>query len=391
MGLVPINIQINFNADYAGQHRACYRKVGETSYTCVLGSCVVGACQIDIPVFVDNETCTNVQYEGYVQPVCQDINSTSGRAPWALTFTPTPACQNYVVTCNSEGVESITITNGGNGYDPLNPPAVLFTGGSGSGAAGTAVVGFGAITSIAISGAGTGYVNGTHTNVSLTGGSGTGAKATVVVSGGVVISITVTTVGTAYLSTDVLGVNSTDMGGAPVVAATFTITSDYGVVNSITITNEGSGYTTAPNVTIAPPASLGTPATATAVLSACPDFIGNGCNGSPVTYPEGVLPVGSNVSVCSKTGPPVIPTNMSSSLQGNCLCSCTLATIGVSGPNGTTVRYFYNACNGALVTGLLTVGGSPSALVACIVTGSLVFQTITPGTIGTVSYGGACS
>lgn len=391
MSLVPINIQINFNASYAGQHRACYRKVGTIPYTCVLGSCSIGACQINIPVFVDNETCPSVQYEGYVQPICQDINSTTGRAPWTLTFTPTPACQNYVVSCNSSGVASITMTNKGLGYDPLSPPAVLFTGGSGSGAAGTAVVGFGAITSIAISGAGTGYVNGTHTNVRLTGGTGSGAKATVVVSGGIVISITITTAGTAYLSTDVLGVNTTDMGGAPVVAATFTIGSDYGKVNSVTITAAGSNYTSAPNVTIAPPASLGTPATATSTLSACPDFVGNGCNGSPVTYPQGVVPVGSQVSICSIAGPPVIPTNMSSSLQGNCLCSCTLATIGVSGPNGTTVKYFYNACDGAVKTGLLTVGGSPSALIACIVTGSLVFQIITPGTTGTVIYGGSCS
>ncbi len=391
MALIPVNLEVNFTADYAGMHRACYRLVGGSSYTCVNGSCAVGACQILIPVFVDNETCEDVQYEGYVQPMCQDIDSTDGRVAWTVTFTPAPACKTYVVSCDSEGVESVTIDVGGNGYDPSSPPAVLFTGGSGTGAAGTAVVGFGAITSVSINTAGSGYTNNTYTNVDLTGGSGSGAKATVVIAGGVVISVVITTVGTGYQSTDVLGIDSADVGGAPAVAATLNITSDYGVVNSITITAQGSGYTSAPTVTIAPPGGAGSPASGTAVLSACPEFSGFGCDGVEVVFPEGVLEVGDDLSVCSTSGPPTIPTNMTATLQGNCLCNCTLATIGVSGPNGTTVRYFYNDCGGAIVTGILTVGGSPSAVVVCAVTGSVTFQTLVDGTTGTVAYGGACS
>ena len=41
---------------------------------------------------------------------------------------------------DSGAVASITITNPGKGYDPDNPPAVTFTGGGGSNAAGTAVI-----------------------------------------------------------------------------------------------------------------------------------------------------------------------------------------------------------------------------------------------------------
>ena len=41
---------------------------------------------------------------------------------------------------DSGAVASITITNPGKGYDPVNPPAVTFSGGGGSAAAGTAVV-----------------------------------------------------------------------------------------------------------------------------------------------------------------------------------------------------------------------------------------------------------
>ncbi len=76
--------------------------------------------------------------------------------------------------------------------------------------------------------------------------------------------------------------------------------------------------------------------------------------------------------------------------SGNCLCSCTLTTIGVSGPVNTTVKYFYTNCGGAVVTGILTVGGSPSSIIVCAVTGSVVFQILTPGTTGTISLGGAC-
>jgi len=389
MALVPVNIQIDFTANYAGQHRVAYRIVGAPAYSFVTTTCVVGACQVLISVMVDNETCTTVQYEGYVQPVCQDIASTDGRTPWSIVFTPTPACARYIVTCESEGVASVTITDPHTGYDVGNPPSVLFTGGGGTGAAGTAVVGPGNILTVGISDAGTGYANNTYTAVTLTGGSGTGAEATVVIAGGIVTSVTITNNGTGYVNSDVLGIDPADVGGAPATPAQLSITSDYSTIIQITMTNNGSGYTTPPTVTIAG-VGLGQ-ATGTAVLSACEEFSNYGCNGVEVVYPVGTLPVGSQVALCSTTGAPVLPANFDVLAQGSCLCSCTTATIGVSGPIGTSVRYFYNDCGGAVVTGILTVGGSPSSIVDCIVTGSLVFQTLVDGTTGTVSYGGSCS
>ncbi len=58
------------------------------------------------------------------------------------------------------GIESIAITNAGSGYDINKPPTVTFTGGGGSGAQATAVVGNnGAITQIVVTNSGTGYTS----------------------------------------------------------------------------------------------------------------------------------------------------------------------------------------------------------------------------------------
>lgn len=388
MALVPVNIIVNFTANYAGTHRACYRLAGSGgAYTCVNVTCAVGACQALIPVFVDNETCVNVQYEGYVQPTCQDSASTDGRTAWSITFTPSPTCKNYAVTCNNSGVASATITDGASGYNPLSVPTVLLTGGGGAGASGTAVVGFGAITSVGITTGGDLYTDGTYLACDLTGGTGSGAQATVIIVGGIVTSVIITNAGTGYLSTDVLSVGCGLVG--PTTPCTLSIVSDYGTVTSITIVS-GSGYTSAPTITIAPNPGNTATATATAVLSPCPAFTDNGCSGTPVVIPQGALPVGSTMSVCSISGAPALPSNFTTVLSGNCLCACTLTTIGVSGPVGTQIKYFYTNCGGAVVTGVLTVGGSPSSIIVCAVTGSVVFETLTVGTTGTISLGGAC-
>ena len=79
------------------------------------------------------------------------------------------------------GISSVTISNGGTEY--VSAPAVAFTGGSGTGAAGTAVLGTGAdagkVVSVTITSAGSGYTSAPA--VSFTGGGGTGAAGTAVV------------------------------------------------------------------------------------------------------------------------------------------------------------------------------------------------------------------
>lgn len=82
--------------------------------------------------------------------------------------------------------------NNGSGY--TSAPTVSFSGGGGTGAAGTAVVTNGVVTGINITAPGTGYTS--APTIALTGGGGTGAAATAVLSGGGVASATITNGGT---------------------------------------------------------------------------------------------------------------------------------------------------------------------------------------------------
>jgi hypothetical protein len=59
---------------------------------------------------------------------------------------------------------------------------------------------------------GSNYTNGTYSNVSLTGGAGTGAKATIVVSSNAVSSVTITSKGNNYTTSDTLSAAATSIG-----------------------------------------------------------------------------------------------------------------------------------------------------------------------------------
>jgi hypothetical protein len=74
----------------------------------------------------------------------------------------------------NEGVGSVTITTAGSGY--TSAPTVTFTGGAGTGAAGTAVIQGGAVIGVTITDPGSGYTSAPV--VGFTGGGGTSAAAT---------------------------------------------------------------------------------------------------------------------------------------------------------------------------------------------------------------------
>lgn len=396
MALVPANIEVNFTANYLGQHRVAYRIASQgggipVPYNYVTVSCGLGACSALCPIFVDQDTCPTVAYEGYVQAACQDISSFVDRIAFGVNFIPSPGCKLYTVTCVNSSVASATVTDEGTGnYNPAIPPATIITGGGGTGATALSVVGSGRIIIGSVNSIvpGSGYTNGTYTNVDITEGSGTGGKATVTIGSGSVTGIIITSQGSGYQTSDVLRLDSADVGGFPAVLASFRIISDYGKVTSITITNGGLGYTSTPNITIA--AEGGSQATATLALATCPSLTSPGCLGLDVVIPSSSLSVGTSVSTCSATGILTPGSQFTVTENGNCICNTVVATIGVSGPVSTQVRYFYNRKNGSVISGLLTVGGSPSSIIDCIVPGSLIFEILTVGTTGTVSYGGAC-
>lgn len=80
-----------------------------------------------------------------------------------------------VTTIKNGQIRSVTITNGGSAYG--SAPTVSFSGGGGTGAAGTAVLSGGAVASVTITNTGSGYTS--APTISFSGGGGSGAAGTV--------------------------------------------------------------------------------------------------------------------------------------------------------------------------------------------------------------------
>lgn len=99
---VPATLDVTFNSNYAGLHRVCYAIAPSTSYDCSNTVVCLGGgapCSVSIPITVENDSCTAVTYQGYVQAGCEDPSSLSGRIGFSVTFTPNPDCKSYRVTC----------------------------------------------------------------------------------------------------------------------------------------------------------------------------------------------------------------------------------------------------------------------------------------------------
>jgi hypothetical protein len=91
----------------------------------------------------------------------------------------------------------------------------------------------GKILSITLTDGGTGYDPGTYTGVDLTGGTGTGATANIVVGvGGDVTSVTLVAGGSGYNVGEVLSADDADLGGLGGSDLEITVTSTTGPVNA---------------------------------------------------------------------------------------------------------------------------------------------------------------
>lgn len=390
MALVAATLQISWQSNYNGPHRVCYREVGDPTFICTPSgsqpNCGVGPCTYNIPITVDNETCTTIFYEGYVQAACETEASLSGRIPFTVNFVPSPACKRYGATCVDSVVDSFIINNMGSGYLPGTPPNVVISGGGGSGATAVAVVGPGNIVVLALTSGGTGYTNGVYPATALIGGSGTGATANITVAGGIVTVATLVSAGTGYLDGEVL-VPDTGVVGVPTLAAVLTVDSNYGNVIAVNLVLAGSGYTTAPGVVVDPPGA-GTTAIVTAVLAGCTAFFIQDCSGvSIIDVPAGTLMPGDVTVVCGSTVP-ALPADYSVVETGNCLCNCEENDITVvSGQY--TVRYI--DCNNVVVE--VVRNAADPTLNVCVVAGSITYNNISAPAVSaiTVTVIGACS
>ena len=137
--LTPATITVNFIANYAGLHRICWRVQGSSGpFVCTnLVECSGGgnACQAQVSIMVDPESCNPVSYEGYIQATCNPEGSSIDQVPWNITFTPNPVCKPFIITCNPFGEGCEEIVSPALGLDcsgavrpsvgPLSPGAVI--------------------------------------------------------------------------------------------------------------------------------------------------------------------------------------------------------------------------------------------------------------------------
>jgi len=234
----------------------------------------------------------------------------SGNAVTSVTFTN--AGSGYTVadamtasaTLLGNGINTLNTGSlvGGVAYGPGTYTNVPLTGGSGSNAQATVVVGAGGdVTSVTLTSrginytaadslsaaasnlggvtngiatlgaitAGSNYTNGTYTNVPLTGGAGTGALATIVVSGNAVTSVTTTTRGNNYVVANALSASATIIGNGINTLGTITGGGGYSFngVTSQTITSGGTGYVNGSYTNVPLTGGAGSGATANITVS----------------------------------------------------------------------------------------------------------------------------
>jgi hypothetical protein len=192
----------------------------------------------------DAINAANLYYNAYSQPWWSEwaLETRQCRAFGQPLDAANASDINAVATCTvaSGQVQTPTVTSGGVGY--IGTPTVLFSGGGGSGAAGTVVLSPTTVASAAVTAGGTGYTS--APTVTITGGGGSGATATATISGGAVTAITIASGGSGYTGTPT--VNFSGGGGSGAAATALLATTS---VASITLTNAGSNYTSAPTIT----------------------------------------------------------------------------------------------------------------------------------------------
>lgn len=371
MAPTPATLVVNFISNYAGDHRICWRIGNVGPYNCTtIVTCIGGGnpCQALIPISVDNDTCSSITFEGYVQAICEAPASLNGRVPFSETFVPTPTCLKYDVTCSAVELAGFTITNPGAGYTVGSNPNISFSGGGGVGAIANCNVGDGGVKTWTITNGGAGY-NGGGSAVFLAVpavnivGAGVGASFDVTVTLGVITGLVLVSPGTGYVITNTFEFNNANLGGSGAGAVITVDSVNTGEIESVNLVNPGSGYTSAPTALVDPPPALGTQATVTALLADCLGFdFGNDCAGNPI----GIVadqPLGFVYKKCSAVAPtPGVGWNVT---QTGCCYDCVQATFTV--PFGNANVTYTDCTTGALTTTNVAFG---VPLVVCVVNNS---------------------
>lgn len=393
---MTITLSITFTPQVSLNHRVCYKKTTDATYTCTIVTGMVSGtpytANINVTVPSGTESCDPITFEGYVQPTCEPEASNLNKTPFPnLTYTPDNPCLFWEAIC-APGVERVDVIDGGSGYTPggtINPTIT----GDGAGATATCYITNGTIAKnfpLTITNPGSGYVDGFYTFVTLTNLSSSGINGRVEVNifGGEVISAIryQNNGGTGYAIGDTVTLD-TSTGGMGGLGSGAVLTLDPGSVETGTIDycnvdTEGSGYITV-GVTITGNATLDI------VLVDCDEtyVFGVDCDGNTVlpysTDPSQKLLPGQIINMChSKLLPDPIPDvkNTWSVEQRTDLCcyECEQTTLSVPNFQYGIYNYQYINCiskkteQSSLIYPISeTPTNSPIATI-CYVKGSLV-------------------
>lgn len=163
---------ITYTPNYLGCHRICLTNNGDTdcyiytdSSASVIGTPktveitvteeILEALRIGSPFF-----CGDVTIDGYVQACCAAEDDEESKERFGFVADVSTPCMQYALGCSRAGIALISVVNGGSGYNPGMPPAVTITSLSGAGATATATIAPGGhVDSIVITNAGDGYNN----------------------------------------------------------------------------------------------------------------------------------------------------------------------------------------------------------------------------------------
>lgn len=121
-------IKILFYANHP-DNTVCYTIDGG-SQTCISVSCpnTTGTwpqpCGVDIPITVESETCTNVEFDGYIESDCNE-DGAAGQIPWSYTYYGDGGCSMYTWTCVDPICSSWDPGLGCDGLHPLTSAGQL--------------------------------------------------------------------------------------------------------------------------------------------------------------------------------------------------------------------------------------------------------------------------
>jgi hypothetical protein len=354
------NLTVDFISEFAGNHRICWR-IGAGLYDCATIVPCTGngtACAALIVLNLEDNSCDEVEFNGYVQAQCHDISSLEGRIPFDITFTPSPACDYWKFSCTGS-VVALESKNLGSGYVQGATIAINFaTTGGGGGAIANAHIGNDSIDNLTNVNAGTGYpVDGIYYNVATIPGGGNPTAAgtgfefgEIEIVGGIVVNWStaiMSDAGQNYALTETI-ILDPGVVGAPVTPAIFQVVALFNndEMAWIELVNPGANYDEPVTATLA----SGNATISDVILTGCSGFNieRDNCEGNPFGA-VGDTRGGLTIATCALAGqePPIMPPNWVFSDVG---CCYTCESLSIEKTSEVAVTGFYTDCTTKVIT-----------------------------------------